>query len=72
MKGQTDDPGVWSMIADPLGSFNAVHAGQANIHDHNMGAQFPEQIDRFLSVIALADHAEPRILIQYELPGFSY
>ena len=46
MKRQADNPGIRGMVPDLLRGFNAAHAGQTDIHDHNMRAQFPEQFDR--------------------------
>ena len=63
--GDQDDLGVGSSLSDPPRRLDAVHAGHANVHEHDVGAQFACSFDGFLSAGGFA-HDEHGVVRERE------
>jgi hypothetical protein len=53
------------------GSFNAIHAGHFNIHQHNIGPVLLQTVQEVATVVVGTGTYETRRTIQYDLQAFT-
>ncbi len=62
--GEDEDLGHRKVLDDPAGCLDAAGTGHADIHQDDIGTQFPRELDGFGAVAGLPDGFHVRLGLQ--------